>query len=47
MPGLKALPPGCRFHPRCGVAEPRCAAEVPVLRPAAAGQIAACHLVTS
>jgi oligopeptide/dipeptide ABC transporter ATP-binding protein len=47
MPGLKALPPGCRFHPRCGVAEPRCAAEVPALRPAAAGQIAACHLVTS
>ena len=45
MPGLKALPRGCRFHPRCGVAEARCATEEPVLRPAAAGQIAACHLV--
>jgi oligopeptide/dipeptide ABC transporter ATP-binding protein len=45
MPGLKALPPGCRFHPRCPVAEPRCAVEEPALRPAGVGQIAACHLV--
>ena len=45
MPGLKALPRGCRFHPRCGVAEARCATEEPALRPAGAGQIAACHLV--
>ena len=45
MPGLKALPRGCRFHPRCGVAEPRCATEEPALRPAGAGQIAACHLM--
>jgi len=45
MPGLRALPAGCRFHPRCPVAEPRCAIEAPVLRPAAPDQIAACHLV--
>ena len=45
MPGLTALPPGCRFHPRCTVAEPRCAVEEPALRPAGAGQRAACHLV--
>jgi oligopeptide/dipeptide ABC transporter ATP-binding protein len=45
MPGLKALPRGCRFHPRCNVAELRCAVEEPVLRPASDGQIAACHLV--
>ncbi len=45
MPGLTALPSGCRFHPRCGVAEPRCAAEVPRLWRAGAGQVAACHLV--
>jgi oligopeptide/dipeptide ABC transporter ATP-binding protein len=45
MPGLKAVPRGCRFHPRCGVAEPRCATDEPALRPAAPGQIAACHLV--
>jgi peptide/nickel transport system ATP-binding protein len=45
MPGLKALPRGCRFHLRCNVAELRCAVEEPVLRPAGEGQIAACHLV--
>ncbi len=45
MPGLTALPGGCRFHPRCAVAEPRCAVEAPVLRPAGADQTAACHLV--
>ena len=45
MPGLKALPRGCRFHPRCGVAEARCATEEPALRPAGPDQVAACHLV--
>jgi oligopeptide transport system ATP-binding protein len=44
MPGLRALPSGCRFHPRCPIAEPRCAAESPALRPLAAGRAAACHL---
>ena len=24
MPGLSALPDGCRFHPRCGEAKPHC-----------------------
>jgi oligopeptide/dipeptide ABC transporter ATP-binding protein len=45
MPGLKALPRGCRFHPRCPMVEPRCEIEEPALRAAAAGQTAACHLV--
>jgi oligopeptide/dipeptide ABC transporter ATP-binding protein len=45
MPGLRALPAGCRFHPRCPVAELRCALEEPVLRGAGPEQIAACHLV--
>ncbi len=45
MPGLTAAPPGCRFHPRCAVAEARCAFDEPALRPVSAGQIAACHLV--
>jgi oligopeptide/dipeptide ABC transporter ATP-binding protein len=45
MPGLTALPPGCRFHPRCPLAEPRCAVEEPRLRPVGAEQVAACHLV--
>jgi len=44
MPGLRALPTGCRFHPRCPIAEPRCAAETPALRPLATGRAAACHL---
>ncbi|MGI8446945.1 MAG: ABC transporter ATP-binding protein [Streptosporangiaceae bacterium] len=29
------VPPGCRFHPRCPIAEPRCSREDPVLRPPA------------
>ena len=45
MPGLTAVPRGCRFHPRCNVAEPRCGVEEPVLRPAGPDHVAACHLV--
>jgi len=45
MPGLRALPAGCRFHPRCPVAEPRCSTEAPELMRAGAGQAAACHLL--
>jgi oligopeptide/dipeptide ABC transporter ATP-binding protein len=44
MPGLRALPSGCRFHPRCPIAEPRCRTESPALRSLAAGHAAACHL---
>jgi oligopeptide/dipeptide ABC transporter ATP-binding protein len=47
MPGLRALPPGCRFHPRCPAAEPRCATEAPALRTLAGSHRAACHLVGS
>ncbi len=39
------LPPGCRFHPRCPVAEPRCRATDPALQPLAAGHAAACLLL--
>jgi oligopeptide/dipeptide ABC transporter ATP-binding protein len=45
MPGLRALPPGCRFHPRCRFAEPRCAVETPALRAIGGDHRAACHLV--
>ena len=45
MPGLTALPTGCRFHPRCALAERRCEVDEPALRPAGPQQIAACHLV--
>jgi len=36
-------PSGCPFHPRCPMAEPRCRAEVPSLRPLGPDRWAACH----
>jgi oligopeptide transport system ATP-binding protein len=39
-----ALPPGCRFHPRCPFAFDRCRVERPALRAVAPGHEAACHL---
>jgi oligopeptide/dipeptide ABC transporter ATP-binding protein len=36
-------PSGCRFHPRCPMAMPRCGTEPPALRPHAGRQVA-CHL---
>jgi oligopeptide/dipeptide ABC transporter ATP-binding protein len=39
-------PAGCRFHPRCPHAMPRCAEEEPQLLPVH-GRLAACHLYTS
>lgn len=41
-------PGGCPFHPRCPYARashraPRCAGEVPVLRPLEGGRLVACH----
>ena len=44
MPSALAPPPGCRFHPRCPHAGPRCRTERPALLPVAPGQQAACHL---
>jgi len=44
MPGLRSLPPGCRFHPRCPVAEPRCRVDAPLLRSIATDREVACHL---
>jgi peptide/nickel transport system ATP-binding protein len=39
------LPSGCSFHPRCAVAEPRCASADVELWPAGDGRRAACVLV--
>ena len=38
-------PSGCRFHPRCPFAMPKCSSEVPQLREVAPGHQVSCHLV--
>lgn len=45
-PRLDALPPGCRFAPRCPLAFDRCHVEEPVLAQVEKGHWASCHLVT-
>lgn len=52
VPGPIDPPSGCRFRTRCPLAEPRCAEEVPFLKPRGAGKagrghMSACHLVRS
>ena len=42
-PSLRAVPPGCRFHPRCAIAAADCATRDPVLEPAGPDHIVACH----
>jgi oligopeptide/dipeptide ABC transporter ATP-binding protein len=44
MPGLRDLPSGCRFHPRCPIAEPHCAVAEPALRALDETHHVACHL---
>ncbi|MFO1080967.1 MAG: oligopeptide/dipeptide ABC transporter ATP-binding protein [Reyranellaceae bacterium] len=39
MPDPANIPPGCRFHPRCPAAEPRCAVETPRLKPRDGGGV--------
>ena len=46
-PDLRAVPPGCAFHPRCPLAFDACSREFPPLQPVAgeeSGQMVACHL---
>jgi oligopeptide/dipeptide ABC transporter ATP-binding protein len=45
IPSLLRPPPGCRFHPRCGLATERCRTEKPLLRALAPGHNVACHHV--
>jgi oligopeptide transport system ATP-binding protein len=44
LPSAVDPPPGCRFHTRCPLAEPRCRTVAPPLRMVAPGHEAACHL---
>ena len=44
LPSALAIPPGCRFHPRCRHAVDICRHEVPQLVEYASGHTAACHL---
>jgi oligopeptide/dipeptide ABC transporter ATP-binding protein len=41
------VPAGCRFQPRCPIAEARCRAEAPILREVARGHRVACHFAGS
>ncbi|MBT6501359.1 MAG: ABC transporter ATP-binding protein [Deltaproteobacteria bacterium] len=44
VPNLIAPPPGCRFHPRCPIAEPVCSRKSPTLTEDQTGHSVACHL---
>jgi peptide/nickel transport system permease protein len=44
-PKLDALPPGCRFAPRCPLAFERCSVDMPVLHSLVDGHVVSCHLV--
>jgi oligopeptide/dipeptide ABC transporter ATP-binding protein len=43
VPNPSSPPSGCRFHPRCALAQPICSVDDPPLREIAPGHFAACH----
>jgi len=45
LPSPLAPPTGCPFHSRCPIAQERCKADRPLLRPVGDGTLAACHFV--
>jgi peptide/nickel transport system ATP-binding protein len=45
VPALNALPPACRFAPRCPLVEPICNERMPLLmHPGSASRLVACHV---
>ena len=47
IPSGLAIPPGCRFHPRCRYAQDLCKREAPLLENKLSGHMAACHCSSS
>ncbi len=45
IPSVANIPSGCRFHPRCLYAMPKCQEEEPVFIEIGSGHHAACHLL--
>lgn len=45
IPSVLRRPPGCAFHTRCPIAEPRCRTDAPALRAMGDGRAVRCHLV--
>ena len=43
VPDLLELPTGCRFHPRCFLADDRCRREAPILRALMPDHVSRCH----
>jgi peptide/nickel transport system ATP-binding protein len=39
LPDPANIPPGCRFHPRCPIAEPRCSNETPLWKSTSGGGV--------
>lgn len=43
VPNMASPPPGCAFHPRCPVAGPHCASDVPEMQATGGDMAVACH----
>ena len=44
VPSPMDVPSGCRFHPRCPIAEKKCRSEIPLIREIDTNHFVACHL---